>query len=224
MVVGALIASVEHLSNHWIESEMRHSVIAFGGGVLISAVSLVLVPEGIKHLPPFFTIFWFGIGGLVFMAIEVILGMLNEKASQLIAMIADFIPEVMALGAFYLIDKTYAILLAFLIILQNIPEGFNAYLELCKGHRHKGRTVITYLFMMSFLGPLAGFFSYYFLSDNKAVISAVMLFASGGILYLVFQDIAPQSKVKYRKGPALGAVGGFLFGMVGKMLALQVGS
>jgi ZIP family zinc transporter len=45
-----------------------------------------------------------------------------------------------------------------------------------------------------------------------------MTFASGGILYLIFQDIAPQSKIKNHWIPALGAVLGFAIGLLGKKL------
>jgi len=42
--------------------------------------------------------------------------------------------------------------------------------------------------------------------------------AGGGILYLVFQDIAPQSKMRRHWAPPLGAVLGFAVGMVGKQV------
>jgi ZIP family zinc transporter len=45
-----------------------------------------------------------------------------------------------------------------------------------------------------------------------------MLAAAGGILYLTFQDIAPQAKLDCDWGPPLGAVLGFLVGMVGHQL------
>jgi ZIP family zinc transporter len=45
-----------------------------------------------------------------------------------------------------------------------------------------------------------------------------MLFAASGILYLTFQDLAPQSRDGDRKLPAVGAVLGFLLGVVGQVL------
>jgi ZIP family zinc transporter len=45
-----------------------------------------------------------------------------------------------------------------------------------------------------------------------------MLFAAGGILYLVFQDIAPQVKLERHWSPPLGAVIGFALGLLGTML------
>ena len=44
--VGGLIASFEHIRPNWLEQEFRHFLIAFGGGILLGAVSVVLVPEG----------------------------------------------------------------------------------------------------------------------------------------------------------------------------------
>jgi ZIP family zinc transporter len=45
-----------------------------------------------------------------------------------------------------------------------------------------------------------------------------MSFAGGGIPCLVFQDIAPQAKMRRHWTPALGAVPGFAAGMMGKQL------
>ncbi len=45
-----------------------------------------------------------------------------------------------------------------------------------------------------------------------------MLFAAGGILYLTFEDIAPQARLKDHRSPALGVIAGFLVGIVGQML------
>ncbi|MBB63974.1 MAG: divalent cation transporter [Waddliaceae bacterium] len=222
MVFGALIASVEHISNRWLENEFRHTVIAFGGGILVSAISLVLVEEGMRNLTLFPAVFCFGAGGCAFMYIDMILSTNHGSAAQLTAMLTDFIPESIALGALYLLDKPHAILLACLIALQNIPEGFNAYLELKENSKRTGPSIIRLFFLMAFIGPITGLSGYYFFSSHPAFISGLMLFASGGILYLVFQDIAPQSKIRNHKGPALGAVGGFLLGMIGKMLVMNM--
>ncbi|GGF72742.1 hypothetical protein GCM10011332_28370 [Terasakiella brassicae] len=62
--LGAYLAKVEHISPNWLEKEFRHFVIAFGGGALFAAVSLVLVPEGTKGLDVFWAIGLFLAGGL----------------------------------------------------------------------------------------------------------------------------------------------------------------
>ncbi|MCC2114033.1 MAG: hypothetical protein KDJ16_18515, partial [Hyphomicrobiales bacterium] len=68
--LGGLLAKIEHLRPRWLETEFRHGVMAFGGGVLIAAVSLVLVPEGMKHLPPVAALIAFAGGGAGFAFLE----------------------------------------------------------------------------------------------------------------------------------------------------------
>jgi ZIP family zinc transporter len=45
-----------------------------------------------------------------------------------------------------------------------------------------------------------------------------MLFASGAILYSIFQDIAPQAKLKKHYAPPMGAILGFVLGIIGLMV------
>lgn len=61
--LGGMTARFEHIQPEWLETEFRHSVIAFGGGALLAAVALVLVPEGMRHLPTWKALAAFGGGG-----------------------------------------------------------------------------------------------------------------------------------------------------------------
>ena len=68
------------------------------------------------------------------------------------------------------------------------------------------------------VGALAAFVGY-MLPDNLApVIGAVMMLSAGGILYLMFQDIAPQVRLENAMLPPLGAVLGFALGLAGELL------
>ena len=70
---------------------------------------------------------------------------------------------------------------------------------------------------MALLGPIAGIFGYFVLSGYPQIVSGTMLFAAGGILYIIFQDIAPQAKLKKHWAPPLGAIAGFLLGVLGQI-------
>lgn len=109
-------------------------------------------------------------------------------------------------------------LLALLIGLQNIPEGFNAYRELRQSHTLRARQIMRWFVAMALLGPLAGVSAYLWLSAYPQALSSVMMLATGAILYSVFQGIAPQAKRHRRWAPAMGAVAGFAMGVVGEML------
>lgn len=215
--IGGLVASIEHIRPHWLEREFRHTVIAFGGGALISAVALVLIPEGIKTISTWESVLAFAAGGLFFWGLQVLLDRSESSASQLVAMLSDFIPEVIALGATIATGKSGAMLLALIIALQNLPEGFNSYREFISGGMRKSK-ILWAFFAASLLGPILGAFGFWMLSDHPRVMGWMQVFAAAGILYLVFEDIAPQVPLKRSSFPSLGAVLGFLLGLLGKLL------
>lgn len=215
MPIGAAIAALERIRPRWLETEVRHGVIAFGGGALLSAVTLVLVPKGMSNLSSLLVMACFSGGAILFMVLDIRLAAKNTPFSQLTAMLSDFVPEALALGATFTVSKKAGMVLAGIIALQNVPEGFNAYRELIVASEY-GRTKIIGAFtLMALLGPIAGTTGYILLSDNPMIVSGIMLFAAGGILYIIFQDIAPQSKLKNHWAPPLGAAAGFLLGILG---------
>lgn len=216
---GAALASVERIRPDWLEAEFRHSVVAFGGGALLSAVALVLVPDGMEELPIAVSAILFAFGGLFFFWLDWLLARKETSAGQLAAMLADFGPEALALGAVFASGSNTALLLAVLIALQNLPESFNAYREIAASTRTAPAKILLSFGGIALMGPAAALLGFFFLVDMPAVVSAIMLFASGGILYLVFQDIAPQARLERHWAPPLGAVAGFMMGMIGHGLA-----
>jgi len=152
------------------------------------------------------------------MLLDFYLTKIATPASQLAAMLSDFIPESIALGAAFATGSETAFLLAALIALQNIPEGFSAYRELHATRAFRARTIILMFACMALLGPLSGMTGYLWLSDRPDVVAVIMLMASGGILYSIFQDLAPEVRYENHWAPPLGAVLGFMVGIVGLML------
>lgn len=213
--VGAALAAIENFRPNWLEAELRHSIIAFGGGALLAAVALVLVPDGMEDLPLVGAAVWFSLGGAAFLVLDRWLARRRTSASQFVAMLADFLPEALALGAVFALKPGTAPLLAALIALQNVPEAFNAYREIRETTATSQAAVLATFSSIALLGPAAALAGYFLLADQQAIVSGVMLFASGGILYLIFQDIAPQARLERHWAPPLGAVAGFLMGMIG---------
>jgi ZIP family zinc transporter len=219
MLLGGVIAQFERFQSKWLETELRHAVIAFGGGVLLSAIALVLIPQGLARIPSAGTAsLLFLLGGLSFFVFERLLASGKHAAPQLSAMLLDYVPESMALGAMYALGSTQATLLALLIGLQNLPEGFNAYRELAASENKQSRHTLKLMAALIPLGPIMGVLGWFYGAAHPVFLGGLMLFAAGGILYLIFQDIAPQSRLKRHWGPALGAVLGFAAGLLGQML------
>lgn len=218
MPLGAVLAAANKFFPAWLDTEIRHGVIAFGGGALFSAVALVLVPEGVENLTITGVCFWFLLGGLCFLLLDLFLYRHKAPMSQLVAMMSDFIPEALALGAAIAAGGEQAVLLAGLMALQNLPEGFNASRELRASTRLKDRHIISAFVLLALFGPVCGAIGFYYLIGFPVVVSAIMVFAAGGILYVVFGDIAPQAKLENHWLTPMGAVAGFLLGVIGQML------
>ncbi len=218
MPAGGLLARFDLMHPALLGENARRFIVAFGGGALVSAVALVLVPEGAEVLSPAAASLCFMAGGIAFYLLEKTLARMQSSAGQLVAMLSDFIPEAIALGAAFAVGERAGFVLALLMILQNLPEGFNAYEELVSSTELSPKVILLAFGALSLTGPACALVGYYLLAEAYDGVAALMLFASAGILYLVFQDIAPGAKSQNTSFPALGAVVGFLFGLVGNML------
>ena len=219
ILAGGLLARVERIRPLWLEQELRHTVIAFGGGILIAAIVFVLVPEGRAYFDaPFWGVALLMLGGVVFMQIERYLSAKSHQLSQTLAMLLDFIPESLAMGGLFALGSPAAPLLALFIGLQNLPEGFNAYREILAETDYRVNRTLLIMLVMILAGPLAGTMGWFVAVSMPELVGAAMLFASGGILYLLFQDIAPQSRLERHWAPTLGAVLGFCFAMLAEIV------
>jgi len=217
IAVGAAVARFLPSARREAVQEAIHTAIAFGGGVLVAAVAFALVPTGLQALPLWLAVPLFFAGSLLFMWIDATLSRRVGSRAQFMAMLLDFLPEAVSLGAVFPHEPRLGVLLAIFIGAQNLPEGFNAYRELISGEESP-RRVLAMMLALSLLGPVAGLLGYYLLQPSRGAVGALMLVAGGGILYLVFQDIAPLVRMKRHWAPALGATFGFIVGMVGEKL------
>jgi ZIP family zinc transporter len=218
MPIGAMAARFDLMHPAFLGPKTRHFIVAFGGGALISAVALVLVPDGVRKLDPLTATLCFSAGGVFFYLLQRQLRKLKSTAGQLVAMLSDFIPEAIALGTAFAVGEHTGFLLALLMVLQNLPEGFNAYEELAAKNTTSPKRILWMFAALALAGPVAGLSGYFWFSHLTQVVAGIMLFASAGILYLVFDDVAPDSKVDDSGLPALGGVAGFMLGLLGNML------
>jgi len=197
--------------------ELDSFVSYFGGGALLAAIALVLIPGGIEHTSILSVIAAFATGGLVFWQFSAWARRTRNTASQFAGMLLDFFPEAILLGAVATSGSNVTYLLAGLIALQNMPEGFAAYNEMCEGIKSRGRLLMIF-FAASLVGPMAAWFGFMYLATSEFTLAMILLFCSGGILYLIFEDIAPSAHSQKKSFPAIGAIMGFLLGMIGTMI------
>ena len=216
--LGATLARIEHLKSRQLDLEVQNTIVAFGGGALFSAIALVLVPEAAERAPALVVMASFTAGGVAFLIIDWALARRGGKAAQFLAMMLDYLPEAMALGALITADPQAALLTAILITLQNLPEGFGAWREMIQGSHTSKRHLFLLFALMVPLGPAAAAVGLFVLDGAPQVLGAIMAFAAGGILYILFQDVAPGAHQDRAYGPAFGAVLGFGLGLAGHLM------
>ncbi len=195
--------------------EIMHVLMSFGSGVMLSALALVLIPKGLAKLNVISVSLAFLLGAFVFMILDYYLSCKGGQTATLLAMMMDFIPESIALGAVFAVDARMAILLALFIGLQNLPEAFNAFQDLTESGFSAKLTLMIFFFL-SFFGIAGAMGGHLVLSHYQSLTAYLMTFAGGGILYLLIQDIIPRSKMDKHYLVSLGATIGFLVGIIGE--------
>ncbi len=217
--LGGILANYfnHHMQNSPIKQEITHTLMSFGSGIILSALALVLVPKGLEELDLLPVATSFLVGAVLFMVIDRYLAKKGGQTASLLAMMMDFLPESIALGAVFAIEPKMATLLAIFIGLQNLPEAFNSFRDLVLSGFTPKKT-LTIFFFLSFFGIFGALIGHFLLSDYPALTAHLMTFASGGILYLLIQDIIPESKMEKNYLISIGASLGFLVGIIGEKI------
>ena len=217
VILGGFLARLKVIPRGELGREISHGIVAFGGGVLVAAVAFVLAPRGVQRLSlPALTLV-FSLGVVCFLFLDRAITHRGGKAAQLMAMLLDFIPEAIALGAIFSTDRQTGLLLALFIGMQNLPEAYNSFGDLLRSGFSPGRAMLV-LVPFSLAGVAASMVGYLLLAGQEKLVTSLMVFSAGAILYLVFQDIAPMAKLRNHWTPATGAALGFMLGMMGQKI------
>ena len=217
ILLGAGIAALVERKGMPDRPVLNHTVLSFGGGALMSAVGLVLAPDALDILPPWIAVGLFLLGGVVFMLVDKVLHNSGTPVSNVVATLLDFVPEAIVLGAVIVAEPRMAVALAVLIAAQNLPEGFAAYRQIA-GSGSEGvisKHPLGVLSLCVVIGPLAAMFGYYVCGSTDPLLGSIMSVCAGGILFIVFRDIAPAARYAESNLPTLGAVAGFAVGLLG---------
>ena len=214
--LGALFGHWNAARGNAVGGKGKRAIAAFGGGAMIGAVGLLLLPHGLKAEPIALAVGGFVAGGLVFAGIDHLLRGHDHPVSDLVALNLDFLPEAIVIGAVATSEPMTALVIAVIVGLQNLPDGFDAYNDICQSHedflRHHVLLVMALAIVM---GPLAGLAGLALFETGGIGLALVVAFGAGGIVYLVFEDVAPEARVEGEWKPAYGAVAGFAVALVG---------
>lgn len=226
---GALVlgAAIGYLAN--VPSRVTAGVMAFGSGVLISALSFELMEEAFRQAGLTAAATGFLFGALIYAVanrILVIWGAKHRKRSGkqqpsegdqsgssvaiAVGALLDGIPESIAIGLSILHGGAVALATVAAIFLSNIPEGLSS----SAGMRHAGRSsayvfgVWTAIAVACGLSSLAGYAV--FDAFSPFTIAATTDVAAGAMLTMIIDTMIPEAFAETHNWAGLIAVLGFL--------------
>ncbi len=205
-LVGALIGYKVRLSKKVIAA-----IMAFGSGVLISALSFELMEEAYQQAGFLPTAVGFFAGALTYSGINGLLGRMGAKHRKrssgqtsegdkkgsgtaiAVGALLDGIPESMAIGLTMLGGGVVSMATVLAIFISNIPEGLSS----AAGMKDAGRSK-TYIFgiwigiaVLAGLSALIGYTAYINLSvEARAATTAI---AAGAILSMLAETMIPEA-------------------------------
>jgi len=203
LVVGAAIALVCRVSHRWIGL-----ILAFGAGVLISAVAFDLVEEATattsSHWPVYIGIF---AGCGVFYVGDLLIERMGgesrknpkgggEEGSPLaivLGTVLDGVPESMVIGLTIYAGGQVGLAYLAAVLLSNLPESLASTSGLVANGWQRGRILLMWssIAVISGLASMAGYGL--FQNSSPGVVAFVLTFAAGAILTMLADTMMPEA-------------------------------
>ena len=228
LLIGAVIGYFFDLP-----SKIISSIMAFGSGVLISAVSFDLMDEAFQHGGMLATGVGFFAGSIIYTLLVRIFnkrgakfrkrsGLLQptEKSASgsgmaiAIGALLDGIPESIVIGLSLLSGKGVSLVAVFAVFISNIPEGLSS----SHGMKHAGRSK-KYIFGlwigMTFISGIASMAGYTIFSGlSKETVAATTGVAAGAILSMIVDTMIPEAYEDEHDLAGVITVVGFLIAFI----------
>lgn len=185
-------------------------VMAFGAGVLISALTFELVQEAVDQGGVAATIGGFLSGALIYVGLNIVLARFgarhrkrsgnqqpsageNNGAAIAIGALIDGIPESMVLGLSFLTGGGVSVPMLAAVFISNAPEGLSSTAGMKKAGRGSGYVFGIWggITILSGVAALAG----YLLLDGAAptMLAFVNALAAGAILAMISDTMVPEA-------------------------------
>jgi ZIP family zinc transporter len=212
LVLGAIAAFVLRISDR-----VLGLIMAFGSGVLISAVAYELVEEAVAASVS-------GVGvalGFTTGAIAFFLGDLAIERRLagapgwgiLLGTVLDGLPESVVIGISLLSGEGVSVAVLVAVFLSNVPEAISATADLRGDGVTRGRILGLWLIVAAASAVAAGV-GYALLGDASGeTIAAINAFAAGAILTMLADEMIPEGYERAGHRKLVGVVTAFGFGV-----------
>lgn len=239
IVTGSALLLGSVVSWKWqIPPKIVSAIMAFGAGVLISALSFDLVDEAVRGGGLWPTVGGFLVGAVVYVAANGALSRLGAKHRKrssgkqpsekdepgsgtaiAIGALLDGVPESLVLGLGLVSGGTVSTAVLVAIFISNFPEGLSS----TAGMKRAGRTT-RYIFGVwggiALISGLASMVGYASLENASAgLVAFITAIAAGGILAMLADTMIPEAFEEHHVLTGLIAAIGFLVAFVVSQVA-----
>ncbi|MBN2542195.1 ZIP family metal transporter [bacterium] len=222
--IGALLVFfIRDVSDRFLDASL-----GFAAGVMLAATAFSLIVPAIQIGGIWKTVTGFMIGALFLIYAERFIPHMHfvtgkrgdsKNLSKLwlfiLAITIHNFPEGIAVGVgFGSGDIKAGTALAIAIGLQNIPEGLAVALPLLREKYSTGKAFFVAL-LTGLVEPIGGFLGITAVSFGKFLLPYGMAFAAGAMLFVIIEEIIPETHSRGNDRPAtLGVIVGFVLMMI----------
>jgi zinc transporter, ZIP family len=195
LLLGALVAFAVP-----IPRKVLGFILAFGAGVLISAVAYELVEEAVTTAADSYAVaIGFPLGAIVFFLGDVAIDRRLRGSSGggglgiVLGAVLDGIPESVVIGASLLTGETANVAVIVAVFLSNIPESISASSDLLRDGWSRWRVLLLWLIVVAASGLAAGLGYVALEGASGSWIAAIQAFAAGAILTMLADEMVPEA-------------------------------
>lgn len=196
LLIGALIAFAVRIADR-----LLGFILAFGAGVLISAVAYELIEEAVAvTADPWAVGAGFALGALVFFAGDVAIDRRMEGSTGrghglgiVLGAVLDGIPESVVISISLLTGESASVAVIVAVFLSNVPESISASSDLIRDGWPRSKVLLLWVVVVA-ASTLAAGLGYVALEGaSGSWVAAIQAFAAGAILTMLADEMIPQA-------------------------------